>query len=215
MAKNAGDALRAAIRELVDPDGPDDDDIPEGYPGLLALFGSNAAIAAAAGFPTAKSVVDARRLRYPKGRPQVTARKAAEAKRARGSFLRALQRYARGQPLPAGRVDLIERLRDEKLAEIDSERTMAGVEGLIGERRHLTVFGGALHFYDTYDGRERGPFPDVQFDISEELADLIEAEEWARAGKLFFVEWGRAYGRGVYGFDVEDVEGLEIEVGDV
>lgn len=210
MASSAGSALRSALRPLRGTKVDVTEYETPSYPALLDLYGSNAAIADAAGVPTAGVVANDYRRAHPRAHAKTVNRIRAKARRDRQTFLRNLQRYKAGTRSPdAGQLELIERLQVEKVRELAVD-TWSDLADLLATEGLTTEAG--LSFLSTYDDRERDFSVAVAFVISDNLAELISEREWEGAGEQFFYEWGRAYGVDG-GFTVDEVEDLEISVG--
>lgn len=162
------------------------------YSRLLELFGSNAGIASAAGFPTAAAALLA-------GRDPNTAR------RQRQSFLRNLQRYERGRT-PRG--------QEPRLGEIEQqERTKRRMISSLGQLARTMVESGAtvrsgatLTIAVSQDVRERSGLPSVAVHPPEGFIDAVDNGRWSVAADLFFSAWGAGYGIGyVLVLDAEDL----------
>jgi hypothetical protein len=191
---------------------------PPGYRGLLELFGSNAAIASAAGLPTGAEAVAAYRARYPHARPTSLARVRATARRERQSFLRNLQRYARGERRPAairGRLDALRRLGIARYrargGEYGEAATSAELAALLVRRGVTVPAGWSVDLLVSSDERWRGP-PGVMFYPDQDFAEAVRLGDWKAAADAFFSAWGAAYGVGPYAEALE-VIGLELLVG--
>jgi len=192
---------------------------PPGYPGLRALYGSNAAIADAAGFPTAAEAARAHRERYPHARRSTLARIGVSARRERQGFLRNLQRYKDGSRRPRELVPLLDRLRREGMARYRAEggqfrdaATLAELAKVL-EARGVTVPQGWLVTLTVSSDvdRDREP-PGVMFYPPAGFARSVAAGRWAAAAEDFFDAWGRAYGIGL-GVEATKVDGLELVAG--
>lgn len=204
---SAGVALRRAVYELVGADVQLE--VAPGYRGLLQLYGSNAAIADAAGYRTGSETVQAYRVSHPRAIAPTIKRVRDKARRERASFLRNLQRYRQGST-PGPRIaPLLERVRTREI----ERRHVSSLFDLMAivAREGWTVRGGVT-FRSGYDDRERDIHVAVAWVPSSYLRDSIVRRDWDSAGEQFFYEYGQAYGV-PGGFSAEDVGDLEIEVG--
>ena len=186
---------------------------PLGYNGLLRLYGSNAGIADAAGFPTAAGARRAYREAHPRARRATLEKVGATARRRRQSFLRNLQRYADGSRHPRALTPLLNRLREEGIRRRELVTTLAGLARLM-EELGVTVLGSSgFWVWVSRDYRYRDGLPDVPIDpeLLEGFAALVDRGEWAEAAELFFDAWGQSYGIGHV--EVDEVQYLELELG--
>lgn len=214
---SAAPELRRAMEALLEEGAAVRERPAPGYRGLLELYGSNAAIASAAGFPAAAEAVAAHRATYPHARPTTFARLAVDARRERQSFLRNLQRYARGERHPDELRPLLAKLRRRGMARLRREGVeFGGAVTLTTLARALVANGvtvpagwwGLIAVSD--DERERRP-PGVMFYPPEDFATYVDEGAWAQAAAVFFDAWGQAYGVGFV--DVLDAEELELVAG--
>lgn len=208
---NADTALHRALEELLgegvlaDAEPP-----PYTYATLRELYGSNRAIADAAGFPTAAAVTKERRARYPRGRKEVTARKAAEARRARQTFLKKLERWGKGVEPDKRSQELIADLIERKLETQDVD-DFAELADLMADRG--VTAGGTMTVRVSDDERERD-IPETVFRPSEAFVDAVEDEDWQKAAEEFFDGLLAAYGipRHARSWRVEEVDDLEVSL---
>ena len=228
---------------------------------LRELYGSNQAVATAAGAPTAAAAGKAwrsshgrsieswnalsasQRRRWEKaggspdrglesyrnglslkeagepwtGRKPVSVRERAAssgARRSRQTFLRNLQRYEDGTRSPGINRSRLERLRDEKLRERTTAGSSLGGLALVFRDEGVTVDVDTVTM--TYDGRERDSLPAVTFGgrarvpVPMSFVEAVRAGAWNQAAAIFWECWGDAYGAFL---DPEDVEGLELSIG--
>jgi len=212
-----GTELRRAMEALLEGGVALRHEPPPGYAGLRELYGSNAAIADAAGLPTAGRAVAAYRARYPHARATSLARVSRDARRERQGFLRNLQRYQRGERRPDKIRPVLERLRRRGMdrlrrqgVEFRDATSLAKLARVMVDRGVTIPAGwwGVIRVSD--DERERTP-PGVAFYPLATFAVHVERGEWAVAAEDLFDAWGHAYGLGAC--DVLEVEDLELEAG--
>lgn len=210
-------ALRVAMSELSKDEEIDEDDLEDEplVEQLVDLYGSNEAVASAAGLPTSAEAVAEWRARHPKApKGSANARKIGQAaRRDRQSFLRNLQRYEAGTRRPRATTARLERLRTSKLEERLAASTLAGLaqvfrdDGVTVRVRELTM---------SYDGRIREHLPLVTFGgrarvpLPSEFVAAVRRGAWGEASGIFWACHGEAYGAYM---DPEDVDGLELEIG--
>lgn len=208
-----GPALRAAFRELVGRRvvvttlGPE-----PGYPELVRFFGgdpgdpesrraAHAAIADAAGHPTAAAVKRSRSRKDP-----------AVARRERQSFLRNLQRWADGSRSPdASSRRLLKRVgrREER-----KRRRMASTADVLATARAhgvTTQLGLGLLLRISSDERWRYDLPAVHLEPLERTVAAAAAGDWNEAAYEFFRGWVRGYGvPSAMVLEVDDDDGLSL-----
>ena len=162
------------------------------YDQLLAYYGSNAAIATAAGLPTGAQAVRAYRSRHPRARSETLDRIRLEARRRRGSLMRNLQRYKR--PARGAQSRRLEQLR-AKLPP-PGRQTAATVAQLMVEQGATLFLGYNLLVQISDDERWRTNLPRQTFTPGSGFAVAARAGDWTRAAAAFFEAWGLAYGMG-------------------
>jgi hypothetical protein len=210
--------LRRAMRDLLEAGVSLRRRPPPGYAGLRELYGSNAAIADAAGLPTAAQAAAAHRARYPHARPATLSRIRIGARRERQSFLRNLQRYATGQRRPAAIRPLLERLRRAGMKRYEAGGGTFGDAATLEELARLLVARGAtipgnweVLLLLSSDERWRQP-AGVKFFPPRAFATAAAEGHWGDAADAFFSAWGDAYGIGA-GVIASEAIGLEIVAG--
>lgn len=223
---SAASELRRAMQDVRDAEGFDEDDAEEVdeddslIEQLRDLYRSNAAIATAAGAPTADQAEREWRAKHPKAKPgSATAKKVrVDARKRRQTFLRNLQRYDNGTRRPRGTTGRLEALRDEKLRErLDIGASLAGLARVF-QREGVTVSRlGRVTITVSTDTRERDRISKVTFGgiahvgIPDDFAEAISAGDWTHAADVFFDCWGRAYGIGYV--TIDEIDPFELEIG--
>jgi hypothetical protein len=191
-----GPALREAFRELIGRSvtivtlGPE-----PGYPELVRFFGgdpgdpasrraAHAAIADAAGHPTARAVARSRSRKDP-----------AAARRERQSFLRNLQRWADGSRSPDAasrrllkRVGRREERKRRRMASMATVLATARAQGVTTQRPL------ALRLVVSSDDRWRYGLPAVHLEPLERTYAAAAAGDWDEAAFEFFRGWVAGYG---------------------
>ena len=209
-----GAELRRAMSALLEEGVALRETPPPGYPGLRQLYGSNAAIADAAGFPTAGEAIRAHRERYPHARRSTFAKIAVSARRERQGFLRNLQRYADTTRRPRGLVPFLDRLRREGMARYRAEggefrdaADLAELARVLASRGVTMPAGWLVTLVVSDDEREREP-PGVMFYPPPGFVGAVAEGKWDEAAEFFFDGWGRAYGvgQGVIATEVDELE---------
>lgn len=170
-----------------------------GYQSLRELYGSNAAIASAAGYETAAEAKKANR-------------DPAVARRKRQSFLRNLQRYQDGTRTPKQMAPLLDQLEHDEIRRRGTFRTFAELAAAMHRLGVTVVAGAAMTIVVSSDERERYNLHAVAFWPSMAFVHAVEATDWGLAAERFFEEWGRAYGIG-RGVIATDVDVLELHLG--
>lgn len=187
---------------------------------LRDLYGSNAAVATAAGAPTSAEAAKIWRAKHPKApRNSANEKKVrAAARTRRQSFLRNLQRYEAGTRRPRSQTERLERLRADKVRERREAGSSLGGLARVFQREGVTVSRlSTIVITVSSDTRERGGISKVTFggvarvSIPDSFIDAVSSGTWANAGDIFFDCWGQAYGIGYV--NVEEIGSFELEVG--
>lgn len=152
-------------------------------------------------------------------RPSSAGEKRAQtqARTRRQSFLRNLQRYENGTRRPRTTTARLERLRSERLEQLEGSSTFAGLAARFVEEGVTVSRLSSVTITVSNDTRERTGISKVTFGgearvpLPVSFIDAVRANTWPAAAAIFFDAWGQAYGIGFV--DIDEIGNFELEVG--